>query len=160
MNLLRDRAGVAALEMALVAPVYVTLLIAAVDLGAAVLCKAQIERALAGAAQYASIAGQANKLSSTAIATNTQAYAAAVHSPFLGRAAVTAVVNNNAGTTATCCPGTSWTCSTASNFTCSDGSPPGVYLSVTAKYPFKPLFATDQLLTGTTLTDSIVVRLQ
>ena len=160
MKLVRDRAGVAAVEMALVAPVYVSLLIAAVDLGGAVLCKAQIERTLAGAAQYASIAGQANKLSAATIASNAQAYAAAARSPFLGTATVTTVVNNNAGTAATCCLGTSWTCSTASKFTCADGSAPGVYLSVTVNYPFKALFTADTLLTGKTLTDSVVVRLQ
>jgi Flp pilus assembly protein TadG len=160
MKLFRDRSGIAALEMALVAPVYATLLIAIVDVGGAVLCQSRIERALAGAAQYASIAGQANKLTATSIASNAQAYAAAVSSAFLGAATVTTVINNNAGTSATCCPGTTWTCSTSSSYTCSDGSSPGVYLAVTALYPFNTLFTTDTWLTGKTLTGTVVVRIQ
>ena len=52
-----------------------------------------------------------------------------------------------------------WTCSPTTT-SCADGSTPGTYLTVTAKYPFNALFSTDTYLVGATLSDSIVAPLQ
>lgn len=153
------QSGVAAVELALLAPVLIMTMIAVVDFGASLLSRAQIARALAGSAEYASMAGQ-NSVASATIVANARTLAAAAVSPFLTTPTITAVINQGAATGAKCCPGTTWTCSTATGFTCADGSTPGVYLTVTAQYPFKPLFAADANLAGKTFTDSIVAPLQ
>jgi Flp pilus assembly protein TadG len=145
--------------MALVAPVLAAVLIAAIDVGGAALTKAQIARALAGSAEYATLAGQ-NGVASTTIIANAIALAGAVTSSFVGKATVTAVVNNGAASGSTCCVGNSWSCSTASGFTCVDGSAPGTFLTVTARFPFTPLFPTDTMLIGKSLSDSVIAPLQ
>jgi Flp pilus assembly protein TadG len=160
MRLLRDRAGVAAVEFALVAPVLIIILVAVTDFGAALLCQTRIIRAVASGAEYATLAGQANKLTATAIASNAKVYAAGVSSAFLGTATTTATVNNGAASGSTCCPGTTWTCSATSGFTCADGSTPGTYLTITATYPFKAIFPADANLAGKSLTETVVARLQ
>lgn len=154
-----DKRAVAALEMALMAPVLTTVMIAALDVGGAVLTKAQIARALAGSAEYATLAGQ-NAVASATIVTNARAIAGTVSSSFAGTPTVTAVVNNNAASGSKCCPGATWSCSTSTSFTCADGSAPGIYLTVTATYPFTPLFPADTRLVGKTLTDTVVAPLQ
>jgi Flp pilus assembly protein TadG len=153
-----SRAGVAGLEFALVAPILVTLMIASIDFGAALLSKAQISQALALAAEYATLAGQNTTTSAPTNATimaNAKTYAGSLASAFVGTPTVTAVLNNGAAAGSTCCPGTVWTCSTAT--TCADGSSPGTYLKISVTYPFKPLFTADARLVGKILSDSIVV---
>jgi Flp pilus assembly protein TadG len=149
------RSGVAALEMALVAPILVTLMIASIDFGAALLSKAQISQALALAAEYTTLAGQNTTTSPTnaTIMANAKTYAGSLTSAFVGTPTVTAVVNNGTSASA-CCPGTTWVCSSAT--TCSDGSSPGTYLTISVSYPFKPLISTDARLLGKVLSDSIV----
>lgn len=153
------RSGVAAVELALLAPVMIMIMIAVIDFGAALLSRAQIAWALAGSAEYASLAGQ-NNVAVATIAANARIVASAVVSQFLAAPTVTAIVNQSATAGSKCCPGTTWSCSTAAGFSCADGSTPGVYLTVTAQYPFKPLFAADVYLTGKTFTDSIVAPVQ
>lgn len=153
------RSGVAAVELALLAPILIMMMIAVIDFGASLLSRAQIARALAGSAAYASLAGQ-NSVADATILSNARTVAAAVVSAFVAAPTVTAVVNQGAAAGAKCCPGTVWSCSTTTGFTCVDGSSPGVYLTVTAQYPFKPLFPADVYLAGKTLTDSIVAPLR
>lgn len=161
MTLRRDKAGVAALEFGLIAPTLIAVLVAVIDFGAALRSQAQITRAIASSAEYATLAGQAQKLTNQAIANNVQTYAGGVSSSFLGTPVITAVVNQGAATGAKCClTTTSWSCSTASGFTCADGSTPGVYITIKATYPFNALFPTDTYLVGKTLTASIVAPLQ
>lgn len=149
----------AAVELALLAPIPIMLMIAAVDTGLALLSHAQIARALASSAQYATLAGQ-NNVAFTTISVNAKTLASAVASGFLGTPVVTAVVNNAAAVGALCCPGLSWTCSSAGGFTCADGSTPGSYLTITARYPFTPLWSPDTLLVGKILTEAVVVPLK
>ena len=153
------RSGVAALEMALVAPFLITLMIGGLDFGAAVLCKAQITETLSGAAAYATLAGQ-NQITQATIVSNAKSLAGALTSPFLGAASVTAVINNNAASGSVCCPGSTWTCSTTQGFTCPDGSSAGTYITLSASYTFKPLFPTDTRLVGKTLAGTITAPLQ
>jgi Flp pilus assembly protein TadG len=159
MSLWRERSGVAALELALVAPLFVLLMMFTVDMGMVLLGQAQIARALESSAEYATLAGQNNVATST-IATNALSFARGVSNGFLSAPTVTAVLNNGAATGAKCCPGTAWTCSTAANFACADGSTPGIYLTVTAHYPFMALFPADTFLVGKTLSDSVVALLR
>jgi Flp pilus assembly protein TadG len=149
-----DRSGVAAMELAIVGPVLVTLMIGGVDFGAAMLSKAQIIQALSGAA------GQNSSVTQATIVTNTESIAGAVSSPFLVKKSTNAVVNNGAASGSVCCPGSSWSCSTASGFTCSDGSSPGTYITITATYTFTPLFSGDTRLVGKTLTGTITAPLK
>jgi Flp pilus assembly protein TadG len=159
MRLHHDRRAVAALELALLAPVLITLLIGIVDFGAALLTKARMARTLAGSAEYATLAGQ-NGVASATIATNARTLASALTSGFVGTPTVTAIVNNGAAAGSKCCPGAAWVCSAAGGFTCADGSTPGTYLTITARYPFLPLMPGDTWLVGKTLTDKVVTPLQ
>jgi Flp pilus assembly protein TadG len=161
MKPLLNRSGVAALEMALVAPFLVTLMIAGIDFGGTLFSQARIVRALAASAEYATLAGQ-NGLTWATIEANARTIASSASSPFLGTPIVNLpVVNQNAGAGSRCCVGSgTWSCSTGSTFTCTDGSTPGVYITVTAQYPITTLFPADTFLTGKALTESIVAPLQ
>lgn len=159
MRLRRDRSGVAALEMALVAPVLVAILIASVDFGAALLSKAQVTEALAASAAYATLAGQ-NQVSQTSIVANAKGMAGGVQGAFLGTPVVTVSVNNGAAAGSACCPGSVWSCSTSTGFRCADGSTPGTYITIKASYPFVALIAADTLLVGKVLADQVTAVLQ
>jgi Flp pilus assembly protein TadG len=161
MKTLLNRSGVAALEMALVAPFLVTVLIAGIDFGGVLLSREQVVRALASSAEYATLAGQ-NGVTWSTIQTNAQTIASSVTSPFLGTPTVNLpVINNSTGAGSKCCIGSgTWSCSTSSTLTCADGSTPGVYIKVTAQYPVTTLFPTDTFLTGKTMTESIVAPVQ
>ena len=159
MKRLTGRSGVAALEMALVAPFLVTIIIAGIDFGGVLLSQARVVRILADSAEYATLAGQ-NGVAWSTIQTNTQTIARSATSPFLGTPTVNLpVVNQGAGAGSRCCIGSTWTCSTTTT-SCADGSTPGVYITVTAQYPITTLFSADAFLTGSTLTESIVAPLQ
>jgi Flp pilus assembly protein TadG len=167
MKLRHDRRAVAALEMALVAPIIAGLLMSVTDMGMALLLQAQITRAVAEAAEYATLAGQSSKPPSTAtIEANAKTFAGGVSNSFLGTAVTTVYFNNpiSAGTdnaaTSKCCPGTTWSCSTSASFTCADGSSPGTYLSISVSYPFNAFFAVDSAIIGKNLTASTVAPLQ
>ena len=149
--------GVAAVEMAICAPILISLFIASYDFGAALLSKARVQQALASAAEYATLAGL-NGVSSASIAANAQTIAGALSSPFLGQPTVSAIVNAGAGSGSKCCLGTPWTCSTTTT-SCSDGSTPGVYMKITASYPFKPVFTLDAALTGVVITGTVTLVL-
>ncbi len=157
------RSGVAAVEAALMAPLLITLMIASIDFGAAFLSKAQIAQALASAAEYATAAGQ-NQVANATIVTNATTYAKALTSSFLGTPTATVKINNGGVTGSICCVGSAWSCSASASasasFTCSDGSPPGNYITIQVSYPFKAYFSVDTRLTGKTLSDTIVARLQ
>jgi Flp pilus assembly protein TadG len=160
MKSIPSRSGIAAVEAALLAPIFITLLVAAVDFSAALLSKAQISQALASSAEYATLAGQ-NGVATATIASNAQTIASTVSNPFVGTPTVTATVNQGAAAGSKCCLSTgTWSCSTSSGFTCADGSAPGVYLTVSAQYPFQPVFSVDTLMAGDTLTDRIIAPLQ
>lgn len=159
MKIFRDRSAVAAVELAILAPVPIMLMIASIDFGVALLSHAQIARALESAAEYATLAGQ-NNVAFATIAGNARTLAGAVSSGFVGKPTVVAVVNNAAPTGSQCCPGSVWSCSTAAGFSCADGSTPGTYLTLTASYPFLPLWSTDTLLAGRTLVETVVVPLK
>jgi Flp pilus assembly protein TadG len=165
MRRLRDRSGVAAVETALVAPIFVALMIGTLDMCAALLSKAQIAQALATAGQYATLAGQnKNTVATATIIANAKAYAGAVSNSFLGTPTTkTAVINNNAAAGSKCClpssTGGAWTCSTSTT-SCADGSTPASYITITVTYPFKPLFPADSLVLGKSLSGSIVAPLQ
>jgi Flp pilus assembly protein TadG len=159
MNLKQDRSGVAALETALLAPLLVTLLIGITDFSMALLSRAQIARALAGSAEYATLAGQGGVATTATIAANAKTLAGSVTNAFLGKPTVTSLLNNGAASGAKCCPGASWSCSTSAGFTCADGATPGIYLKVSVSYPFNPFWSADTWLLGLTLTDSVVAPL-
>ncbi len=147
------------MEMALLAPLLISLLIAVTDFGTALLSQAQIARAVARSAEYATLAGQ-NSVATATIITNARTIAGAVASPFVGTPIVTAVVNQGVALPSKCCPDSAGLHCTARTSTCADGSTPGVYIKVQAQYPFLPLFSVDTYLTGATLSDSIVAPLQ
>ncbi len=155
MTLRRDRSGVAAIETALLAPLLVTSLIGITDFSMALLSRAQIARALAGSAQYATLAGQ-NGVATATIVANAKSMAGTVTNAFVGAPTASSVLNNGAAAGASCCPATTWRCSTSAGFTCADGSAPGTYLTVSVSYPFNAFWPADTWLLGKSIADSVV----
>ena len=149
----RDRSAIAALEMALIAPVFLILLGGTVDLGVLIYDKDETAKATSSGLEYAALAEQADTDAST-ISSNVSALVTAqVPTRFVSTPAVTVSVNNGAVSSDRCCVtfsgGTpSWNCA-PSPPTCSDGSDPGIFLQVTTSYTFKPLFPEDSFLAQT-----------
>src|SRR5262249_34333323 len=92
MRWIRDRSGLAALEMAPLAPFLIAVMIAGIDFGGALLAKAKVARMLAASAEYATLAGQ-NGVTWATIQTNAGSIARSVTSAFVGTPTVTAVIN-------------------------------------------------------------------
>jgi len=186
LALLRTRRCVAALEFALLSPVFVLVFAAVVDLGNALYTWSKLEQALALGANYALIntasvtaSDQTNQTLANSIATMV-----ATSNPGHG-ADATVVVNN--GTTATvtgtasgagspsdsgtasnaqsyyCLTGSpanwAWGTGYANNTTaCTDGSQPGQFVTIAVSYTFTPFFLAYHFITNNTMTDGAVVQ--
>ena len=160
--LLRARRCVAALEFALLAPIFVMIFAGVADLGNALYTWSKLEEALALGANYALMnQAQINSTNGKALA-NTIATIVATSNP--GTAANSTVVVNNgpaaavtgggtpadSGTAANadkyyCLTGspTSWNWGTAytdSTTQCTDGSQSGQFVTITVSYNFTPFF--------------------
>ena len=134
----RDRAGVAAVEFALIAPLLITLLGAAVDLGNAIDRSIRLENAARTGAQYATRApGDTAGAQAAALAVLTAIPGWSDASVTVSAMACTCLGANGAGTgtpnAGTCgtCPGTSGEAR---------------YVTVTATRPFTPIFPTSSFI--------------
>lgn len=170
------RGGVAAVEFAVLAPVLVLLCTATIDFGYFLFLRTQLSGAVAAAAQYtflnASTASTAS--GATTLVNNTTTVlqnAASASTAGLGAALTPNVVYNNGGgfNTYYCVSGDAnganltWTVVTSSSTSChNNGAAPygGKFMTVGASLSFTPLFPGDRFLTGSVISDSVIVRLQ
>ena len=162
--ILRRSDGAAALEFAILAPVFAVTLIAIVDFAFAFYSKLQLASAVAAGAQYAYVNGQ-SLTSSTASAfiTNVQtvvggASALTISSPtvYYNNVASGANANNcycisNTGT---------WTTGTCGAACSVNGPTAGKYVSISANYTYTPIFPTDRYISSGTITEAALIRVQ
>jgi Flp pilus assembly protein TadG len=141
-----DRQGVAAIELAMLAPTLLFLLMGIFDVGQMTYTAMQVRAAAHAGAQYVYANPQACTTSgiSAAVAAATPLAVSASPTP---SCAVTACVTNNVLVTTT---GT----------TCPSGDPPGTYASVSAKATFTPVAPWSKLVLPTTITANSEIRYQ
>lgn len=157
----RNSPGVALMEFALVAPLFILLLVIIVDVGRFVYYRTVIIGAVSAGAQYAMLSAQ----NGTAMDTVSTAAASVTQMQSQGQlttADVTVTVNNGSASTDVCCLKTSgtttWTCAAAP--TCADGSNPGVYIKIVGAATFQPLLSADTTLIGSVMKSTIIERLK
>jgi Flp pilus assembly protein TadG len=145
-RLRHDRAGVAAVELGLIAPVLVALVIPMVDLGIGAYNKMRIQDAAEAGAQYAlANAGTYNAAATQSAATNATSLTG-----------VTATVANSCNCITSGAIGGAVSCTG----TCADGSTPGSYVSVSTQMTYHLLLAYPGLTDPMTLRGYAVVRIQ
>lgn len=154
------KAGVAALELALVAPIFVVLLLGISDLSMAFHQQLQMSSAVAAGAQYAFARGQVGDTGST-LTTEVNSFVNAI-SPF--SLTVTSIYNNhnNSATNCYCVSGTAPTYSSTMSCgaTCTDGSTAGKFVSISGQFTYAPMFSPDSALFPKPFTQTVTVRLQ
>jgi Flp pilus assembly protein TadG len=143
----RDRSGVAAVELGLVAPMLAALLIPMIDLGVGSYDKMRVQNAAAAGAQWA----LANPTAYSATSIQTAAQSASS----LGTS-VTVVSTQ----TCNCLSGSTLGAAVACANTCPDGSTPGTFVGVTTTYSYSLLFTYPTLSNPMSLTGVTVVRTQ
>ena len=147
-----DRRGVAALELALVAPVLLAMFGSLTDFTLALSDRMQIAGAVAGGAQYAFnqgqlLAGSQQSVSAADVqskvqgGTNLPGVAVAVTGPALYCLASATLTADKAGTK------------------CANGSAPGTYVIITASYPYTPMLPLYSMMASKTLSETASVRL-
>jgi len=175
-----DQKGIAAVEFAFIVPVFLVLLMGAVDVGQMLLAYYRLDQAVAAGAQYAML--NASSVNSTSGATLASSIATVVaNANGTASANNTVVVNNGPAVTITNgTPSSSGTASNADNCYCPSGSPPswtwgsasacssscsggdqsGKYVTVTANVAYTPILKIYGFLNNGTLTQSAAVRTQ
>ncbi|EHH03596.1 hypothetical protein ATCR1_20935 [Agrobacterium tumefaciens CCNWGS0286] len=159
-RLLRDTKGTAAIEFAVVAPLFAFVLMASVDLGMVIFSRFQLEAAISAGASYAIAHGdQVNSSNGDELAKN---IALMIASHYRGDATAFIDINNGSqasyngskiivggmpsqanscycptGAASTVNWGSQQTCGAA----CPDGGRAGRYVSVTAKQAYAPFFS-------------------
>ncbi|HUZ74673.1 MAG TPA: TadE/TadG family type IV pilus assembly protein [Stellaceae bacterium] len=142
----RDRAGVAAVELALIAPVLTALVIPMVDLGIGAYDKMRIQNAAEAGAQYALANASSYDASSIqSAATNATSLSG-----------ITATV----GETCNCITGSAIGTAVSCTTTCADGSKPGTYVSVSTNMSYSLLLSYPGLTNPMPLNGRAMVRIQ
>ncbi len=142
----RDRAGVAAVELGLIAPVLAALVIPMIDLGIGAYDKMRVQDSAEAGAQYAlANASNYNASSIQSAATNATSLTS-----------VTATV----GKTCNCITGGAIGAAVGCATTCADGSTPGTYVSVSTNMSLSLLFSYPGLTNPMPLTGYALVRIQ
>ena len=180
--LARDRRGVAAVEFALLTPVFCLLLAGVVDLGGALFTKFKLDSAVTAGANYAQInASNVNSSNGASLASNIATIVET--SQGAGWADDGVVVNNGPSTTtasgtqtsggtasnadACYCPsgtvgafnwGSSTTCGSACPGTASGYA--GKFVTITATKTYTPIFSSYGIVQNDTITATAVVQVQ
>jgi len=181
-NLLHDRRGVAAVEFALLTPVFCLLLAGIVDLGGALYTKFKLDSAVTAGANYAQInAGNVSSTNGQALATNIATIVET--SQGSGWANDGVVVNDGPSTSVS--SGTASTSGTASNAdlcycptgapgaftwgsstTCGSACPgsntgyAGKFVTITATKQYTPIFSSYGIVQNNTISASAAVQVQ
>lgn len=158
---LRDCNGVAALELALIAPILLTIAGGLADFGLAFGDRTQLAHAVANGAAYAFATQETSGSIGSVSASSVQAAVQA--STALSSVAV-AVAGPEPGcvqTNRTASPPTSTlnVVSAAYGTPCPNGNPVGTYMVITATYTYRPLMPFYSTLASQTITASATVRL-
>jgi Flp pilus assembly protein TadG len=154
-------AGAAAVELALLAPAFVSLLVGVADFSMAYHDQLQLSSALAAGAEYAFTKGQTE--SGSTLSTDVTNFVTSV-SP-ISLTSVTASYNNGlSASSCYCVHGStpSYTLSAACGTTCLDGSgsTSGKYISIFASFTYTAIFTADQVFFSGPFTQTVTARLQ
>ena len=148
----RDRGGLAAIELAIIAPVVVLCTLCVTDLGRYALASTWVTYAASAGAEYAAAHASAT-FNATAVSTAATSAAGVsgisispTPSTFYGCATATGVTASTRG--ATCSSSTS------------TGATAGEYVSVTAAMPFTPLFGAASIAYPSTISSTAVARIE
>ena len=158
----RDRSGLAAIELAIVAPVLFLCTLCVADLGRFALDKTWVTDAASAGAEYAAAHADDQQYASTYPMGS--AFSAAI-----ATAATSATPTTNISVSPT--PSTYYGCATSSGVTVSTqgamcpsgtstGGTAGEYVSVTATMPFTALFGAAGIAYPSTITATAVVRIE
>jgi Flp pilus assembly protein TadG len=153
------RAGVASVELGMVAPTLITLCVAITDFSVVYHKQLQLSSALTAAAEYAFARGQSE--TGTTLASDVGSFIQAVSAVSLS----SVTTNFNGGLVATgyyCVSGSPaiYSGPYTSGAACADGSTAGQFISISASYSYTPMFAANKAFLPGSYTQSVVVRLQ
>ena len=174
------QSGFAAVEFAILVPVFLILLMGIIDLGQMLYAYYELDQAVAAGGEYAAL-NAANVTSSNGPALATSIATAVTNANGSNWANGTVVVNN--GPTVTVTNGTQVSSGTASNadeyyclsgiapnwnwgtgyssqVSCTGGGTAGKYVTITASYPYVPLLQFYNFVRSGTLTQSAAVQTQ
>ncbi len=157
----RRNAGVAAVELALVTPVFTMLLIGVADFSMAYHRLMQLSSALAAGAQYAFTKGQTD--SGSTLTTEVKTFVNAVTAVSLS--SVTATYNNGLSATSCYCvsgSGPTYSAAMTCGAACTDGSgsTAGKFISISGSFSYTALFSLDQVFFTNAFQQTVTVRLQ
>jgi Flp pilus assembly protein TadG len=172
--------GIAALEFALVTPVFVLILAGVVDLGGVVSAKFRLDTAVAAASNYVLVNnGQVSSTQGAGLASNLALIIATGDTS--NTASGTVVVNDGPTTTVAsgsptpsgtagnadlcyCPTGTpsdlTWGSSVACGSTCTNGLLAGKFVLITATYTYLPVFSNYNFINGGVVTSGALVQTQ
>jgi Flp pilus assembly protein TadG len=174
----RDGAGVAAVEFALVVPVFCLILAGAADFGGALYAEFSLNGAVSAAANFALYnADDVNSTSGAALASNLANIVASAHSSNYANGTI--VVNNGPTATITAgvvtlsgtytnanvcyCPvkaavGVTWGASVTCASTCSSGGIAGKFVTIAANRTYTPFFSSYGLIKNGALSASATIE--
>lgn len=172
--------GIAAVEFALIAPIFVLILAGTIDLGIQIYLEAKIGAAVAAGAEYAAVnASSVNSANGASLASAIANVAANANGSGWENSSV--VVNNGPSATVTggtlsaggtaanadSCycptgspPNWSWGTAVACGSACTGGGIAGKFVTVTASRSVTPLFPAFNFVRGSTITQSALVQTQ
>lgn len=144
----RDRgvSGVAAIELALVAPILVLMLVASFDLGLGLYRDMQVQTAAQAGAQYAIEHGYTSSSAIANAVTSATSYSGVSASPAPSR--FCGCVSNGAISNVTC------------TSVCADGTSPGTYVRASSKATYTTILPYPTIPNSFTLTSQSTVRIQ
>jgi Flp pilus assembly protein TadG len=153
------RAGVASVELALLAPVLLLFVTSLTDLSLIFHKQLQLSSALTSGAEYGFTQGQSE--SGTALTADVINFVQTLSGGTLS--SVTATYNNGLVAADYYCVSGSpavYTGPYAAGAACADGSTAGKFLSITGTFTYTAMFKADKALFGNSFSQTVVVRLQ
>jgi len=158
---LRENAGVAAVEFAILATVFLTLLAGTIDIGLMLYTEFQLDTAVDAGAQYALNNAAMVGSNPTSLSTNI----ASIVNNLNGSGSSTVNVNNNNDSTHCYCPSGSpgnwtWGGTVACGNACTGGSIAGQFVTITASVNISPMFPTFGFVPNGSISRSVLVETQ
>jgi Flp pilus assembly protein TadG len=155
--------GVAAIEFAIYATVFLTIVAAVVDIGLLLFTQSELDAAVSAGAQYA--ANSAALVSSNPTGLNKNISGIVNDANGSGWASSTVNVNNGGDTTGCYCPtGTpgnwTWGSTVTCGSSCSGGGVGGQFVTITASRSIAPIFAGFGFVQSGTITRNALVETQ
>jgi len=148
----QDRRGIAAVELALIAPVLLSVLAPLTDFTLALSDRMQLAAAVEAGAAYAFNQGQLLE------GTQQSVSASDVQAKVLAGTRLGATVQVT-GPSTYCISSTATLIAGTPGTACANGNPPGTYMIITASYHYSPMLPVYSMMAATTLTETASVRL-